>query len=280
MTEPSFNSNPEGVMIDTMRDLMNAPITPLEWMSEPPIFLDDIGLTPEKSSSEPAPKFVPSEKRIVKIINNITYEYEIFNVVDEYNSILDLPAIPWDFRNPPGDISYIVMSMIETMMRKLGLGLAANQVGLRYKIFVMGSGQYVEPIINPRILNVSGAETKENEGCLSYPGLFLKVKRPQHVDVCYYNINGQFQNKSFDGLTARVFLHEYDHLMGIRYTSYLSKSEITHAKGKVKANLRRIKKVMQQQQKEKAKTMVMNKPVEQPKAEKLVISIPEGNLSG
>jgi len=191
------------------------------------------------------PKFIPSKNRKLKFQNGQNFEYEIFKLVDEYDSILKTPTIPWDFSNPPGDLRYITISMMQTMMQHNGLGLAANQCGLKYRLFVMGAGQYCIGVTNPVILSSSGEEIG-SEGCLSFPGLFLKVPRATEVNVKFLDFNGQEQIRRFDGLTARVFLHEYDHLMGIRYTDNVSKLHLERERRKMKSNLKKIRRAKAQ----------------------------------
>lgn len=188
-----------------------------------------------------APPFVPSEKRITAKGPEGPIEFEIFKVVDGYDPRLKQKAVEWDFQNPPGPLYYIAISMIQTMLRNGGVGLAANQCGLPYKIFVMGTGpNFMEVVINPRILSGSGEE-KSQEGCLSYPGLYLKVKRNTHIEVEYEDLKGVTKKVKYDGLTARIFQHEFDHLEGFNFTQQVSQIELGKAKEKVKSNLRKIK---------------------------------------
>lgn len=209
-----------------------------------------------------APIFTPSNKRVVKTTEQGTVEFEIFNVVDEYNPILKEKAIDWDFKNPPGHLGYIAFSMIQTMIRQGGLGLAANQCGLRYNLFVMGTGsQFMEVVVNPRILRKVGEE-KDQEGCLSFPGLFLKIKRATQIEVEYEDINGVTKKVTYDGLSARVFQHEFDHLQGVKFTELVSKVEVGMAKEKVKSNLKKIKRakeeaIKQQQAKLKEEQLML-----------------------
>lgn len=198
-------------------------------------------ITKVRADYRQAPPFIPNMKtRQISIKGGgMAMEYEFFNVVDEYAPILKERAISWDFQQPPGSLRYIIISMIQTMIKKSGIGLAANQCGLRYNIFVMGTGQYVEGIVNPEILHSYG-EQLDQEGCLSYPGLFMKVKRAHRIDVKYWDMNGVEQNKTFEGLTARIFQHEFDHLQGIRFTDLVSPAKVMLAKQKVKSNLKKI----------------------------------------
>jgi peptide deformylase len=130
----------------------------------------------------------------------------------EYNSpILHKPCSKWDFVNPEFDLISFSEKLVEKMRESRGIGLAANQVGVPYKIFAMyGDPTFV--VVNPRILDVSPDMVTLEEGCLSYPGLLVKVKRPIWVCARFNYPNGKAATHRFEGMTARVFLHEYDHI--------------------------------------------------------------------
>ena len=115
--------------------------------------------------------------------------------------------------------------MAETMYAKDGVGLAAPQVGvLRRAVIVLETNvpededEYIIELINPEIIEASG-EQEGAEGCLSVPGEFGLVKRPMHVKVRAQNRFGEWFEVEGDGLTARCFCHEIDHLEGIVFTS-------------------------------------------------------------
>ena len=129
-----------------------------------------------------------------------------------YNDpILHQPCEKFDFKNPQFDIINFSYKMVDAMRENRGLGLAANQVGYPYKIFVLQSSP-IYCVINPKILHVSDEMITLEEGCLSYPGLLVKVKRPLWIKVRFNNPNGSAQTLRFEGMTARCFLHEYDHI--------------------------------------------------------------------
>jgi peptide deformylase len=103
------------------------------------------------------------------------------------------------------------------MYEKNALGLAANQVGTPYRIFAMRGSPENFVCYNPRIVEKSQKEIVLEEGCLSYPNLIIKIKRPESIRVRFSTPNGDTITKQFTGMTARVFQHEYDHLEGIRF---------------------------------------------------------------
>jgi peptide deformylase len=86
-----------------------------------------------------------------------------------------------------------------------------------------------------------------SEGCVSYPGLFIKVPRADSVTVRFQAIGGQFIEQKFDGLSAICVQHEIDHLDGIRFTDKISKIKLDQAKGKIKKNLKKMARVTPEQ---------------------------------
>lgn len=123
----------------------------------------------------------------------------------------------FDFVNPPFDPIEFAKELMAFMYEKNGLGLAANQVGVPYKIFAMRGLPENFVCFNPKIVGSSSDQVVLEEGCLSYPGLFVKIKRPTVVRVRFNTPNSDIMTKTFIGMSARVFQHEMDHLEGIKF---------------------------------------------------------------
>lgn len=141
----------------------------------------------------------------------------ILELVDTTHPALKQEAQPFDFNNPPVDPQELFENLRDTMVANRGVGLAANQVGLPYSVFVVGhpdDPDNVFSVFNPKIVDESPDQVLAEEGCLTYPGLFVKIKRPATIRVRYTSHNGVTDTIKFDGMTARIFQHEYDHLMG------------------------------------------------------------------
>lgn len=119
-----------------------------------------------------------------------------------------------DFANPPFDLTQFAKDLVECMYDNKGIGLSANQIGVPYRIFAMRGDPQNFVCINPRIVNPSEEKIYLEEGCLSYPNLFVKIKRPRHVRVRFMMPNGDTRTETFTGMTARCFLHEMDHMDG------------------------------------------------------------------
>ena len=145
------------------------------------------------------------------------------------NEFLEKQVKPFDFENM--DAEKISKDMVDTMLKYKGIGLASNQVGLDAQIFVMGEEKPIT-VINPIITEVGPERVEMEEGCLSFPGLYFKVKRPSVVSVQYLDIEQKECIIKLEGLHARVFLHEYDHLQGITFDQRISKLRLEMAKKK------------------------------------------------
>jgi len=141
----------------------------------------------------------------------------LFKLVPEDDTILSTRLPEFDFANPPVNPNEFASSLVETCKANRGLGLSANQCGFKYRVFVAGHGDNYVAYFNPKVISMSENEDIGPEGCLSFPHLFLNILRPRWVKVEYQDFNGETHQVQFEGLTARVFLHEYDHMEGITF---------------------------------------------------------------
>ncbi len=120
-----------------------------------------------------------------------------------------------------------VREMFDLMYEARGIGLAANQVDLPYRLFVINlesdpdQPEQEHVFLNPVITSRKGMAEGE-EGCLSIPGLYANVKRPERVTLNAYNMSGEELNLELDGLFARAVQHEIDHLDGVLFIDRLS----------------------------------------------------------
>ena len=118
------------------------------------------------------------------------------------------------------DRQFLSKTLIESMIHHNGLGLSANQIGISERAFAMVRDiEYNDIIVcfNPRIIKSYTEEVEMEEGCLSYPDLLLKITRPKKIVVKYEDVDKKIHKLKLDGLSARIFLHEYDHMEGITY---------------------------------------------------------------
>lgn len=121
-------------------------------------------------------------------------------------------------------IKELIEDMIDTMYEADGVGLAAPQVGILKRIFVIDVGEGPMVFINPEILETDGTQTGD-EGCLSIPGYYAPVCRPNYVKVKFLDENMQEQVLEAEEFFARAILHENDHLNGVLFKDRVEKSE-------------------------------------------------------
>lgn len=135
-----------------------------------------------------------------------------------------------------------IQDMIETMYDDDGIGLSANQVGLRMRFFVIGANAFDDDrgdtiFINPMILELSEEYSDYDEGCLSVPGIRDSVSRPHTIKLKYLDKMGVEHVEEFTDLAARVFQHEFDHLEGIFFVERLTPIRQARHRRKLKALL-------------------------------------------
>lgn len=145
-------------------------------------------------------------------------------LIEKHPSIyLNHVALDFDFSNPPVDPVELSTTMLKVMYDNNGIGLAANQIGLLYRVFVMRGHPESFACFNPRIVNTSGELVEMDEACLSLPGVSGKVKRPENIRARFQTPSGETLTMDFSGMTARVFQHELDHLDGRLFINRMSR---------------------------------------------------------
>ena len=137
-------------------------------------------------------------------------------------------------------LKQLIANMFETMYNAKGVGLAAPQIGLSIRLFIVDGSPFAEDdgaekdpksknietfkkvFINPIIENESGKEWGFGEGCLSIPNIREEVYRKEKVLISYYDENWELKEESYEGYAARIIQHEYDHIEGVLFTDHLS----------------------------------------------------------
>ena len=131
----------------------------------------------------------------------------------------------FDFENPIMDPVELEKSMIELMFLHDRIGLAANQVGVETRVFVMGhkdNPDAAQAFFNPEVIANTSDSVELEEGCLSFPGIYVNIKRPTAIKARWQNSQGEFEEGEFDGYNCKCFLHELDHLEGIVFQDRVS----------------------------------------------------------
>jgi peptide deformylase len=155
-----------------------------------------------------------SQEEQDEIINALRDNADKFVLMEEH----DVKNIPthdeYEFNDFGKRAAPLIADILQKkMVKHRGIGLASCQIGLPFRVFAIATNP-VKVCFNPKIIDVSQEEVEMVEGCLTYPGLSVKLKRPGHIRVRYSDHTGEVFTDKFTGLTARVFQHELDHLDG------------------------------------------------------------------
>ena len=124
------------------------------------------------------------------------------------------------------EIQTLILNMTETMHEAKGVGLAASQVGVNLRLCLIEVEEKLYVLVNPKITAKSRKKILSDEGCLSFPGIFLPISRAAQVQVRYLDQTGNPQKIKADGLLARALQHEIDHLDGVLFIDRLKKAKL------------------------------------------------------
>ena len=162
---------------------------------------------------------------------------EIKNCLDPVLRKLCLPI-----ENIDGELVTLAENMVETTLAAPGVGLAANQIGLPWRLFVVNIGVETDKenlitLVNPKITAMEGSELGE-EGCLSIPDVIAEVNRASQVEIKGYDLDGNEVRYEAQGYLARAFQHEMDHLNGVLFWDNLGKVKRDILKRKFKKKIK------------------------------------------
>lgn len=168
----------------------------------------------------------------------------VIDIVKDVNS-LTKPCLPFLFGEH--NSRELAENLIDTMVHAPGIGLAANQIGIPVRVFAFmefndnGVMSEAKPrvIFNPKIANASTETIELEEGCLSFPGLIVDIKRPKIIRVEYQDIRGDFHEATLDGLLSRIWQHEIEHLDGKLFYNNLPPVKRWYTMKKWKKNVKR-----------------------------------------
>jgi len=181
---------------------------------------------------------IDTEEGIVKDKEEVINPLSLFN--EDYPMLLQ--KIPeYDVTRLPNPVlGKLIKRLKMTMKLHGGIGLSANQCGVFERVFVIGANDAVWACINPKILNASPDLIRDKEGCLSFPGLALNVERHSWVEAEFINEKCKVVQMRFEGLTARCYQHELDHMNGIRFTNHVKPLALEMAKKQQKKLIKKI----------------------------------------
>ena len=153
----------------------------------------------------------------------------IYTLLEKDNTAL---TIPLSGCSKDLDRVELKENLIATMNNFHGIGLSASQCGVMERAFVMYSDVKKKEIIacfNPQIISEGTEMVTMDEGCLTWPGIWLKIKRPDHIDCTFEDENGDLKEANLDGMMSRAFQHEYDHILGRNFTEMASELKLERA---------------------------------------------------
>jgi len=164
----------------------------------------------------------------------------IYPIVVYGDPVLKKKATDFD-KSEAETVRKLIADMFETMYNAHGVGLAAPQIGISKRLFVIDGEPmdeeeckgFKKAFINPVILKEEGEEWEFDEGCLSIPGLREPVERPEKLTIKYLDENWEEKIEEYDGIKARIIQHEYDHIEGILFIDKLSGFKKRLIKGKL-----------------------------------------------
>ena len=172
-------------------------------------------------------------------------------LIRETSDMLTRPMPAFDFANPMVPPQELIDEMQKVRKDFGGVGLAAPQVGIETRVLVIGAGnmetegvdEFNKAFFNPSIKYLEGDKTYMIEGCLTFPGLFVKIKRPDVACINYCDQDGVNFEEIFTGMTSRILQHEIDHLDGILFIKRANRFHLEKAKRDRKLSERRRKKL-------------------------------------
>ena len=147
------------------------------------------------------------------------------NIIKFPDPILRERMPEFDFENPLMDPKELEHDMLATMFASGAIGLAANQVGIRTRVFTMGDKSNflaAKAYFNPEVIANTDVIHDLEEGCLSFPGIYVNIKRPTAIKARWQNSKGEFEESDLYGYDCKCFLHELDHLEGVVFQDRVS----------------------------------------------------------
>ncbi len=163
------------------------------------------------------------EERKVQIADLVPKSHQVLRTKCEKFNVLD----------PQMDPAELAWILADTMKHYRGLGLAAPQIGYPYRVFAINTDP-VFVAFNPVIVSTGVEQVELEEGCLTFPNLYLRIKRPRNIKIRFAKPNGSIDTYNWSDMTARVAQHECDHLDGVLFTKHVSRLALEMAEKKAR----------------------------------------------
>ena len=168
-------------------------------------------------------------------------QLEPLPLYDDKHPMLSKEIPEYPTQSLPNQAMDTLVKRLRMTMKKFGgIGLSANQCGVFERVFIIGTDDFEMVCINAKVTKVSENMVKDNEGCLSFPGLYIKIERPSEIEVEYTTEKGEVKKQVLTGITARCFLHELDHMNGIKFTQLAGPVALRMARQKQQKMIKKI----------------------------------------
>ena len=153
------------------------------------------------------------------------------------------------------DKAELLAEILKKAMKRFGaVGISANQLGMPFRVFTIGNEEKQITMFNAQIVGVSKEQIAMEEGCISFPGFFLTLRRPQDIVITYQDEHAEYVTAQYTGVAARIILHEYDHMEGINFTFHSSNFKLKYTLERFKKRQRKLQqKLLQRAQHVKRK---------------------------
>ncbi|NBP55154.1 peptide deformylase [bacterium] len=200
----------------------------------------------------PTPTPTPEKQKPIEVPVDIIQTSDGKNVISPIQTkgglihwnhpLLKKPCSLWDFEKKTVEEAAQLGILLIKISRELGgAGLSANQIGVDAKVFVLTVVEnHHFAVFNPEIIESSVETSMMEEGCLSRPGLWLKITRPESIKVKYRTFKNEEVITQYNGYVARVFQHEYDHMLGIDFTQRVGKLKLDLALKRMDRQIRKM----------------------------------------
>lgn len=159
----------------------------------------------------------------------MNFNYDDLQLIHFADPKLRVKPPEFDFITDGDKAEELAAIMYKKMLELQGAGLSANQVGLPYRMFVVGNENKCIAMFNPKIIGASKEQATLEERCVSQPDFSLVLQRPAEIAIEYQDDTGTIQHKGFDGVPARIILHEYDHMEGVNFTDHASNFKLQYS---------------------------------------------------
>jgi peptide deformylase len=176
------------------------------------------------------------------VIEEVPFDFDFvpeeLQVLPIHHEMLSTRPGDFDFeKHGTENAEKLAVGLLAKMLSLNTIFLSAPQVGIPFRVFVYGRDEYMKVMFNPQLTGISVREWEYKEGCASFPGLNLKIRRHRDIQVMYQDETGTEKIESHTAVEARIIQHEMDHMEGISYTTHVSPHRLRQELNKLNARM-------------------------------------------